>query len=190
MFEIFPEDEETTPIPSEVWKLISMETVDESQTVDSISSSIDTTSNNKVLQPVSDIVTETNNVNIRNGLSTPSRKSPVTGISSVSHFGTGWEPKEKEPLKLPEIDPSGTLITQGLNSQRRPSSNCSVNTPVNMVRNSFSESRMDSANPSDSRLELLSLDGEIMSPHPPKERREGSGNKSRTVSSASQSKIV
>jgi hypothetical protein len=109
----------------------------------------------------------------------------------VSSLGTGRDTKEKEPLKLPEIDPSGTLVTQGVNNQRRPSSNSSVHTPVNMVLNSFSESRMDSFDASDSRLELLSLDGEMMSPHPPKmERREGSGSKSRTNMSAGRSKVM
>ncbi|XP_053399953.1 fibrous sheath-interacting protein 1-like [Mercenaria mercenaria] len=189
------EEEETSPIPSEVWKLISMETVDESQTIDSIRESLDTQNNGRVLDSVSEKTNRndigSNNVSARNGFRTLSRNSSASSLASVSDLGTGRETKEKEPFRLPEIDPSGSLVTQGLNNQRRPGSNASARTPVNMVHNSFSDSVIDNMGPSDSRLELMSLDGEIISPHPPsRERREGSGHKSRTVTPANRSNVT
>jgi hypothetical protein len=129
------------------------------------------------------------NTSVRNGFRTLSRNSSASSLASVSELGTGRETREKEPLKLPEIDPSGTLVTQGLNNQRRPGSSGSARTPVPLMHNNFLESRADNHSVSDSRLELLSFDGEIISPHPPssREKREGSGSKSRTVTSAGRS---
>ncbi|KAL4237844.1 Fibrous sheath-interacting protein 1 [Mactra antiquata] len=184
------EEEESTPIPSEVWKLISMETVDESQSIDTtVKSSMDSQITTNVSESYNESnnvlgVNGKNNVNSRNGFRTLSRNSSGSSLASVSELGTGRETREKEPLKLPDIDPSGSLVTQGLNNHRRNgSSNSSVRTPVNFVQNSFSDSKSDNLGPSDSRLELLSLDGEIMSPHPPsREKRDGSGNKSRSGS--------
>lgn len=177
-----------------------METVDESQ-----GTSMDTDTLVSVSQSISDSVnsfnlstnyakhevsmpSQTNNsVGARNGYKALSRNSSASSLASVSDLGR--DPREKEPLRLPEIDPTGSLVTQGLNSQRRSGSGSTVRTPVNYVRNSQSDSRMD--NPSamggaDSRLELISFDGELMSPHPPAgDKREGSANKSRTTTPAS-----
>lgn len=188
----FFSEEETTPIPSEVWKLISMETVDESKSGDTVQSSYDS----QMLTSVSESFSDSNNVsgmmgknqvNSRNGFRALSRNSSASSLASVSEMGTGRETREKEPLKLPDIDPSGSLVTQGINNQRRTgSSNSVVRTPSNFVHNGSSDSKSDNFGPSDSRMELLSLDGDIMSPHPPSRdklgKREGSGNKSRNGS--------
>ena len=133
----------------------------------------------------------------RNGFRNLSRNS-----SSSSLNGANID-RDSKPLKLPEIDPTGTLITQGLSNQRppsnnqrppsnnqrpsssnqRPSSSNSVKTPVSMVRNSFGD--IDSSKPN-SRMEIMSFDGDFMSPRPPsgEKRDTGSASKSRTVTPA------
>lgn len=196
-------DEEGTPIPSEVWKLISMETVDESQETgldtdtlvsvsQSLSESIDSfsTQRDSLKQLEIPVTGQGNNfASARNGFRTLSRNSSASSLASVSDLGK--DVREKEPLKLPEIDPSGSLVSQGLNSQRRSGSGSTTRTPINHMRNSQSDSRMDSVGDGDSRLELMSLDGELMSPHPPPdERREGSGNKSRTITPSSRKNVT
>lgn len=176
-----------------------METVDENQSVENIRKSLDSQQNLNVLESYNEneITDKTNNGTNshsgRNSFRTLSRNSSGSSLASVSELGTGRETRDKEPLKLPEIDPSGTLVTQGLNNQRRVgSSSSSVRTPINMVHNSFSDSSViDNVGTSDSRLELTSFDGEIISPHPPsRERREGSGSKSRTITPASRTTVT
>ncbi|XP_052766708.1 fibrous sheath-interacting protein 1-like isoform X2 [Mya arenaria] len=203
------EDVTETPIPSEVWKLISMETVDESKTTQesldtdtdtlvSVSQSLADTENSYDVNNSEQLFNSQERVNgqaksvisARNGFRSQSRASSASSLASVSDLGRESR-NEKEPLKLPEIDPSGTLVTQGqrLNNGKRNgngNSNFSVRTPVSFVRNSLSDSKIESIDGADSRLELMSLDGEIMSPHPPvDDRRKGSGNKSRTTTPAS-----
>ena len=125
----------------------------------------------------------------RNGYKSLSRDSSSSSLNGAI-IDNG---RNSKPLKLPEIDPTGTLITQGLNNQRPPSnnqrpgsSNSSVKTPINMLRNSLGDNKMDNSQPN-SRMEIMSFDGEFMSPRPPSgEKREtGSANKSRTVTPAS-----
>lgn len=178
---ISEDDNETTPIPSEVWKLIAMETVDENQSLDtnteSIGAHVDVLESYNRLSSKSDL--SSTNHSARNGFRTLSQNSAASSLASVSDLGTRRETRE-EILKLPEIDPSGSLVTQGLSNNRRTGSCGSARTtPVSVVRNSFTDSSMEYMLPSDSRLELVSLDGDIISPHPP--GRNGSGNKSRTA---------
>ena len=192
-----------TPIPSEVWKLISMETGDDSQTVTQSSMDTDTTHNSmdtntltNVSQSINSDVTNSMNgdssitdsyfmedrppsqsLNARNGLRGLSRNSSASSLASVSDLGRSTE---REPLKLPEIDPTGSLVTQGASNKRNNSARSLPRTPVSFLKNSQSEGKVDSMGGMDSRLELLSLDGEIMSPHPPvEERAKGGNNKSR-----------
>ena len=123
----------------------------------------------------------------KNGFKSLSRNSSSSSLNGAN-IDTRMDSK---PLKLPEIDPTGTLVTQGLNNQRlsnsnqRPGSGNSVKTPINMVRNSFSDSKIDNSQPN-SRLEIMSLDGDYMTPRPPSgEKREtGSASKSRTLTPA------
>ena len=124
----------------------------------------------------------------RNVMRTLSRDSSSSSLNGANTDNS----RDVKPLKLPEIDPSGTLVTQGQNNQRfpcnsqRPGSSGSVKTPINMVRNSFSDSKIDN-NQSSSRLEIMSLDGDYMSPRPPSvEKHEtGSASKSRILTLAS-----
>ena len=199
----FLTEDESSPIPSEVWRLISEETVEDDQgasmdtdTLVSVSHSISDSVNSfnvdqsgvRHVQPIPSQVNHT--AAARNVFRTLSRNSSASSLASVSDLGR--DSREREPLKLPEIDPTGSLVSQGYGSQRRNGSANSVRTPVNFVRSSQSDSRVDSQNTyvggGDSRLELMSLDGELMSPHPPPsgDKREGSANnKSRTTTPAS-----
>ena len=132
----------------------------------------------------------------RNGFMPLSRNSSSSSLASSSTIDTGRESRgEREPLKLPEIDPSGTLVTQGYNnprpsSQQRSGSGNLSRPPVNFSRNSFSDSKL--GNGHDSQMEVMSLDGDIMSPHPPaREKREGSGgSKSRTITPAGRMNVT
>ena len=127
-----------------------------------------------------------NSSSAKNGIRNFSRDSSSSSLNSANTDNI----REIKPLKLPEIDPSGTLVTQGMNNQRflsngqRPGSSGSVKTPIHMVKNSFSDTKIE--NQSNSRLEIMSLDGDYMTPRPPSEKREtGSAGKSRTVTPAS-----
>lgn len=123
----------------------------------------------------------------RNGSRNLSRESSSSSLNSAN-IDNG---RNSKVLKLPEIDPTGTLVSQGLNNQRfpgnnqRPGSSGSAKMPINIVRNSFSDTKIDINQPG-SRLEIMSLDGDYMSPRPPSgEKREtGSASKSRTLTPA------
>ena len=188
-------DEDGTPIPADVWKLISMEKVDESPELQgtSVADGIQgTQSRNRGSNDFEYTGSRQNSFD--NFLNSSSAKNVISNFSrdssSSSLNGAKTETiREIKPLKLPEIDPTGTLVTQGSNSQRfpsngqRPTSSGSVKTPVNMVKNSFSDTKID--NQSNSRLEIMSLDGDFMTPRPPSEKREtGSASKSRNVTPA------
>lgn len=193
------EDDEGTPIPADVWKLISMEKIEESSD-SSDASKIE--KDNKVntnsrMNHVNDIQKSSSRQNsyddfqnqsgAKNGFKSLSRNSSSSSLNGAN-IDTRMDSK---PLKLPEIDPTGTLVTQGLNNQRlsnsnqRPGSSNSSKTPINMVRNSLSDSKIDNSQPN-SRLEIMSLDGDYMTPRPPSgEKREtGSASKSRTLTPA------
>ena len=193
-------DEDGTPIPADVWKLISMEKVEESPD-SSHNIGTDNKENINSRQNTSDEIQKSssrqnshesfqNPQSARNGFRNLSRNS-----SSSSLNGANID-RDSKPLKLPEIDPTGTLITQGLSNQRppsnnqrppsnnqRPSNSNSVKTPVSMVRHSFGD--VDSSQPN-SRMEIMSFDGDFMSPRPPsgEKRDTGSASKSRTVTPA------
>ena len=183
-------------MPAEVWRLIAME--DEPD------------ENHPELQTNNSYVLDTENQNktigyehvggaghlssSRNGYRTISRNSSSSSLTTVSE--TLRESGETKPLKLPEIDPTGTLVTQGLNmnrsnNQQRTVSNASGRTPINLSRNSFSDCRLDNGQ-IDSSLDFASIDGEIMTPHPPSEKRENSAssNKSRSLTPAVKTSIT
>ncbi|KAH3847817.1 uncharacterized protein LOC127873703 [Dreissena polymorpha] len=225
------EGKDETPIPSEVWRLISMETghggpagdsmdtlslvslsqsliagggtndtdrmfepsnnnTDQilgiaDQDMDRMLTAADLNENCETAMPEKLFSKSRNYASVENGLKSVSRTSSASSLTSVSDIGReSVEVREKEMLKLPEIDPTGMLVTQGLNNNKKQ-----VNghkTAVSFVRNSLSDSKMENGGGTDSRLELISLDGEMMSPHPPvEERHKGSGGKSRSASRSS-----
>ncbi|KAL3873185.1 hypothetical protein ACJMK2_036332 [Sinanodonta woodiana] len=154
-------------IAAETWKLISLEKSDMNLDMSTIQHEID------------NILKEPTHSSLHNGATNDRLR----------------ESFESQIPSLPEIDPTGTLVTQGLNNQKsgsRPSSTSSVKPQIEMIQNSLTDSKIINEGYVHESLELLSIDGDSRSctPRPPssdKRQSSASSSRSRTVTPVNKS---
>ncbi|KAK3580867.1 hypothetical protein CHS0354_032928 [Potamilus streckersoni] len=154
-------------IAAETWKLISQEKSDMNFDMSTIQHEID------------NILKEPTHSGLHNGATNDRLR----------------ESFESQIPSLPEIDPTGTLVTQGLNNQKsgsRPSSTSSMKPQIEMIQNSLTESKIINQGYVNESLEILSIDGDSRSctPRPPssdKRQSSASSSRSRTVTPVNKS---